>query len=212
MPLHTCTLLTSPLLISTLITSTLAASDSLPHFHGGKLSPYEIGRPAVLLSEADEATLAAGLPITQAYVNADGYSRRLLMVKDIKAPAEVTMGRILDFDRYGEMVKGCDSCERYEMSEEDGIKRIKCSYKVHAASMRFHYFMEHTRSDLDDSVGYWYIQPTGAETCRAFYSCDTKLRTWVPGPVYAVLTKKALEQATIWVDHEAVKQWESELT
>lgn len=43
------------------------------------------------------------------------------------------------------------------------------------------------RSDLDDSVGYWYIQPTGAETCRAFYSCDTKLRTWVAAALTCAL-------------------------
>ena len=36
------------------------------------------------------------------------------------------------------------------------------------------------RSDFDDSVGYWFVQPTGPEKCRVYYSCDTKLRGWVP--------------------------------
>lgn len=132
------------LLASALVVAARGASDSLPHFHRGKFSPYEIGPPSVSLSSSDEQRLAAGEPITQAYVNSDGHSRRLLMVKDIFAPADVVMGRILDFDRYKDMVKGCDECERYEMSESNGLKTIKCSYKIHAASMRFHYFMEHT--------------------------------------------------------------------
>ena len=149
-----------------------AASDSLPHFHTGKFSPYELGPPSVLLSSADEEKLASGEPVTQAFVNEDGGSRRLLMVKDIHAPADVIMGRILDFDRYSKMVKGCDSCVPYSLQEVAGLRIIKCSYKIRAATMRFHYFMEHTydpeqnclvwrldysrRSDLDDSVGYWY--------------------------------------------------------
>ena len=49
------------------------------------------------------------------------------------------------------------------------------------------------RSDFDDSVGYWFVQPTGQEKCRVYYSCDTKLRGWVPGPVYNLLGKTALK-------------------
>ena len=44
------------------------------------------------------------------------------------------------------------------------------------------------RSDIDDSVGYWFAQPTGPTSCRVFYSCECKLRGWVPGPVYALMT------------------------
>ena len=40
-----------------------------------------------------------------------------------------------------------------------------------------------------------------------YYSCVTKLRTWVPGPVYKLLTSAALRQATTWVDTESVKEW-----
>lgn len=141
---------------ASLLSIARAASDKLPHFHRGKFSPYEIGPPSVLLSAADEEKLASGDPITQAFVNADGHSRRLLMVKDIKAPVDVVMGRILDFDHYREMVKGCDSCERYEMSESDGLKTIKCSYKIHAATMRFHYFMEHTY-DPEQNCLTWHL-------------------------------------------------------
>ena len=63
------------------------------------------------------------------------------------------------------------------------------------------------RSDLDDSVGYWFAQPTGPASCRVYYSCECKLRGWVPGPVYNVLTKKALKQATTWVSTESLKEW-----
>ena len=41
------------------------------------------------------------------------------------------------------------------------------------------------QSDIDDSIGYWYVQQRGPEDCRVYYSCVTKLRTWVPGRVLA---------------------------
>jgi len=55
-------------------------------------------------------------------------------------------------------------------------------------------------SDLDDSVGYWYIQPKTRESCRVYYSCDTKLRGWVPAPVYTILSKTAIKQAYTYAD------------
>ena len=65
------------------------------------------------------------------------------------------------------------------------------------------------RSDLDDTVGYWYVDPAGRATCRVFYSCECKLRGWVPGPVYNMLTKEAVKKATTWVERESVKEWRS---
>ena len=56
-------------------------------------------------------------------------------------------------------------------------------------------------------MGYWYVQPTGAEECRVYYSCDTTLRGWVPAPVYTLLGKTALKQTTTWVNEEALKEW-----
>ena len=66
------------------------------------------------------------------------------------------------------------------------------------------------RSDLDDTVGYWYVEPTGRASCRVFYSCECQLRGWVPPPVYNVLTKEALKKATTWVSVESVKEWKAQ--
>ena len=48
------------------------------------------------------------------------------------------------------------------------------------------------------------------EECRVYYSCVTKLRGWVPAPVYGMMTKAALKQTTSWLDVEAVKAWQHE--
>lgn len=199
-----------------------AATDVERHYHGGRLSKYRLGKPKLLLSSADEERLQEGQAVMQA-VAADDGSRRMIMVQDIDAPVHVVMGRIVDLERYDQMVQGVDSCVNYVSTEQDGIKTLKSKYEIHAAHMKLTYYMEHTydpaqncmvfnldydrRSDLDDSVGYWFAQPTGPASCRVFYSCECKLRGWVPGPVYNVLTKKALKQATTWVSTEALKEW-----
>jgi len=131
----------------------------------------------------------------------------------------------MDLDHYSEMVSGCDNCETYSRSEQGGQRIVKSTYEISALHMRFKYFVTHTydptqrcmifrldydrRSDFDDSVGYWYVDPTGRASCRVFYSCECKLRSWVPGPIYNMLTKEAVKKATTWVEREAVKEFRS---
>jgi len=201
----------------------LAATEEQRHYHRGKLTKYKIGPPSLLLSDADEERLKGGHAVMQALVAEDG-SRRMISVQDIKAPADVVMGRIVDFEKYDQMVQGVNSCVNYVSAETaEGIKVLKSRYTIHAAHLKMTYFMEHRydpeqhcvvfhldyerQSDLDDSVGYWYAQPRGPAECRVFYSTECKLRGWVPGPVYSLLTKKALGQATTWVSAEALKEW-----
>lgn len=69
----------------------LAASEEQPHYHNGKLKPYKMGPPSLLLSADDEAKLRSGQPVMQALVGEDG-SRRMISVQDIDAPASIVMG------------------------------------------------------------------------------------------------------------------------
>ena len=62
------------------------------HYHTGKLSKYEIGPPALLLSSADEQRLRSGRAVMQTITSEDGTSRRMVMVQDINAPSQVVLG------------------------------------------------------------------------------------------------------------------------
>lgn len=225
------------------------ANANLPHYHRGVLPRYEIGPPDLKLSASEAKRLQDGETIMQAIlidlqsgkaVGSAGSSdadadvqggkraRRLLMVKDICAPQSIITERLLDYEAYPRMVKGCDVLQPYarfetKRSGRQPLQTLKAKYSIHALHMRFNYFMVHEwapdegcmvfyldydkRSDMDDSVGYWYLQSMGPERCRVYYSCVTRLRTWVPGPVYKLLTKTACKQATVWIDHESVKAW-----
>ena len=71
--------------------SAAGASESEPHYHDGKLIPYGIGPPAVLLSDADKAKLRSGKPVMQVLADEMG-ARRLVMVQDIAAPPQIVFG------------------------------------------------------------------------------------------------------------------------
>jgi len=198
-------------------------SDTQPHYHQGKLTPYEIGAPSLLLSARDEDRLRAGRPVMQALVGEDGQTRRLIMVQDIPVPSSVALGRIMDVDAYDRMVSGVDRCVTYASSESSGMRTVKSTYEISALNIKYTYHVEHLydpkaqcmvfrldyskRSDLDDTVGYWYVDTTGRSSCRVYYSCECKLRGWVPGPVYSMMTKEALKKATVWVSHESIKEY-----
>lgn len=200
-----------------------AATDSQPHYHRGKLTPYKVGPPSVLLSSRDEQCLRSGKPVMQALVAEDGVTRRMIMVQDIPVPSSIVLGRIMDLNAYDRMVSGVDSCVRYASAESHGVQTVKAEYEIHALHLKYKYFVEHTydpkaqcmvfrldyarRSDLDDTVGYWFVDSTGRSSCRVFYSCECKLRGWVPGPVYSMMTKEALKKATVWVSDESIKEW-----
>jgi len=199
------------------------ASDSEPHYHDGKLTRYELGPPSVLLSDADEAKLRSGKPVMQVLEDELG-ARRLVMVQDIAVPPQIVFGRICDTNNYAQMVDGVNLCANYDTAQaEGGLRTVKSTYEIAVMHLKFKYFMTHQvdpaqhcmtfhldydrKSDIDDSVGYWYVMNQGRQSSRVYYSCECKLRGWVPSPVYNVMTKEALKKATTWVEREAVKEW-----
>ena len=67
-------------------------TQSQRHYHGGRLTRYEIGPPAVQLSASDESRLRSGRAVLQSVESEDGLSRRLIMVQDIQAPSHIVLG------------------------------------------------------------------------------------------------------------------------
>jgi len=61
------------------------------------------------------------------------------------------------------------------------------------------------KSDLDDSVGYWYVQENSNvdKLTRVYYSVHVKVPEWLPSFAVDMLKTKALKSATAWVKVEA---------
>ena len=51
------------------------------------------------------------------------------------------------------------------------------------------------RSDMDDSVGYWYVEGTPLG-CRVYYSQDTLLPGWIPAGLRKSFSRVALVSCT----------------
>merc|ERR1719247_4005122 len=91
----------------------------------------------------------------------------------------------MDLKKYPEMVSGVDSLEIYASDEQKGQQIVKSTYEISALHMRFKYFVTHTydpsqrcmvfhldydrKSDLDDTVGYWYVDQKSRNSCMVFH-------------------------------------------
>jgi len=159
----------------------------------------------------------------------DGSSGRGLVVLDVHSPTEIVWSRILDYNNYAKMVSGCSASKNYNVVDHKPTKSNKflsqtiyTRMKIGISVISLEYFIKHSyhpklnvltwtldyskTSDLDDSVGYWYVieHPTkGAEWSRVYYSVDVALPNWLPNYVKDFFSTKALTDATAWVKRES---------
>ncbi|MCB9675556.1 MAG: SRPBCC family protein [Alphaproteobacteria bacterium] len=195
----------------------LAADASKPHPHQGVLAKMP-GAPEVpTLTAEDLATLKEGKSVLKQERGKDG--GRGIAIQDVHADAKTIWSRILKFDRYPDWVDNVKTCENYE----EGGGTIKTHFVIGAALFSAEYWIRHeykpsqnymtweldyTReSDLDDSVGFWYIEelPDKPGWSRLYYSVDVKVGGWVPGFVEDMVAKSGLTKATSWVKRESEK-------
>lgn len=194
---------------------TLAADPKSPHEHQGVVSPYPATPAAIELTADELSSLQSGKAVRKQLKGESG--GRGLAVQDIKAPKSVVWGRILDYDAYPRMVDGVDECGNYRV---DG-QNIYTRFVISAMFSKVEYYIHHVyrkdldyltwtldygrESDLDDSVGYWYVTEPADHPgyTRVFYSVDVRIKGWVPKMVEDMIAKKGLAQATEWVKKES---------
>ena len=201
------------------ITGAWAADASKAHPHAGILKPYPSKPDIPTLTAADLARLADGKSV-QKQIKKDGESGgRGLAVQDVHASPEQIWNRILSLEKYPEWVSNVTETETYE--KQNG--HVKARFVLSATVMSVEYFIDHTyypeanyltwtldysrESDLDDSVGFWYVQPLAEKPgwSRLYYSVDVKLKGWVPGFIENMIAKSGLTKATAWVKLESEK-------
>mmetsp|Transcript_54080 Transcript_54080/g.65289 ORF Transcript_54080/g.65289 Transcript_54080/m.65289 type:complete len:342 (+) Transcript_54080:47-1072(+) len=199
-----------------IVTKTIEASNfNKPHHHQGKVTPYPPGDPKVKLDKRAIGILNAGKPyqtqITQ------GASGRALCVQDIHAPPSVVWDRILDFNKYATMVDRVSQSSNYQNVKQSYGEDIYTRMTISFPLLKLEYFIKHCyhpkqkslvwtldydrQSDLDDSVGYWYViaHPDKEGWSRVYYSVELVIFDWVPEFVKKALMGKALTDATAWV-------------
>lgn len=196
-----------------------AADATQPHPHSGVLSPYPSSPTLPTLSADDLAKLADGKPVQKQMKESGSSGGRGLAVQDVHATPEEIWSRIMALDKYTEWVSNVTECEVYETKGA----HTKARFVLSATVMSVEYFIDHTfypdknyltwtldyskESDLDDSVGFWYVQPLQEKPgwSRLYYSVDVQLKGWVPGFIENMITKSGLSKATSWVKRESEK-------
>jgi len=190
---------------------------SEPHPHQGVIKPVAGGDPGITLDADALKMLQAGNPYQT--LTQSGRSGRGLVVQDIKAPVDVVWEHILDFDYYSQMVPKTAESETYKTEDlGDGRKRFWVRMMIGFPMLKIQFFTSHLydpvrnsliwtldytrKSDLDDSVGFWYVIPhpdNPNRWTRLYYSVDVLIFPWMPQFVVDYLSNKALTDATAWV-------------
>jgi carbon monoxide dehydrogenase subunit G len=192
------------------------------HPHQGMLTPYKGEPPKITLSAADLILLDKGETVMKQ--SEAGLGGRGMAVQDIAAPTDVVWDRILDFDGYPKMIANVKQIEVYEKNPE----RVKVRFVIGQFGIKLEYFIDHVvhrdkgfmtwtldysrKSELDDSVGYWYVEPhpTRKGETRLYYSVDVRMRGFVPAFVQDMVRQEGLVRATRWVKAFSEKQHSSQ--
>jgi len=150
-------------------------------------------------------------------VNEGAGGGRGMSIQDVAAPPDAVWSRITSYEDYPKWVGPVAECKNYEVAGD----HIKTRFLLKGLGFRVEYFIDHTyrpdqgfmtwtldyarKSDLDDSVGYWFVQahPTREGWTRLYYSVDVRMKGRVPKFVQDLITRKGLTEATAWVKRES---------
>jgi hypothetical protein len=189
----------------------LAADASVPHEHKGKLKPYPRPPKPLVLSAAEQATLAKGAPVMRQAEGEGG--GRGLAVFVVDAPPDLVWSTIQEFKSYPRWIPEVKQCDVYR---KNGGK-TGVHFQIKSFPITIDYYIAHDfdlagrwgtwtldysrQSDLDDSVGFWRVSEIEGQPGRARveYSVDIALKGFVPGFIRDILVDNGLKAATSWV-------------
>lgn len=195
----------------------VAADATTAHPHQG-IAPKFSGKPSTPALTADDlAALAKGEAVLKQEKGDSG--GRGIAVQHINASPDRIWSRITAYDMYPKWVENVDECEVYKREGDS----IYARFDISAMFVGVEYYVKHTyrpaegymtweldysrTSDLDDSVGFWIVEPVDGQpgVTRVYYSVDVRLSGWVPSAIEDMIAKSGLTKATAWVKRESEK-------
>jgi ribosome-associated toxin RatA of RatAB toxin-antitoxin module len=197
----------------------LAADANKPHPHRGKLKPYSAEFKPVKITAADENKLAAGKPVFKKFEEKGEAAGRGFAIFVVDAPPDVVWKTIKSIEKWPRWIDNMKESEVYERKGE----QVKARFIIGAMGLSVEYFIDHRfreankyvtwtldydrESDLDESVGFWKLDPYNGDPnrTRVIYSVDIAVRGWVPGFIRTLLVDRGLKEATGWITRESEK-------
>lgn len=210
----------------------VAPVDNYPY--QGMFLPFAPGDPAQLqLPEEAYPTLQDGKVYRRLVLDTKKYTAEAIMVQDIAAPPEIIWNILLDFDDYQSNIFGVMTSQNYRTerpaknkpfqrrSQNPSAYSTKMTvgiphifelesyfhHEYHADDDVLLWTVDHSQaSDLDDSVGFWWIQAlpntsSGLPRTRVTYRANIswKKLAWVPEFLQEYLGQKVFTEAVTWV-------------
>ena len=199
-----------------------ATQQTVPsHGHQGIIPAYTGAPPSIRLSTGDQATLGRGESVRRVQER-DG-NVHALAVFTVNAPAECVWSLLLDFPAYARGLRDMSESALYRKDGRDFYVRFRYRHWLLGS---YTYYVRHTypgsakgwgtwtldyehRSDLDDSVGFWRVEPVvgDGQSSRVFYSATVRYRGWAPAWLRRVFVEGALAETAAWVGKSAEARW-----
>ena len=204
------------------VLTVIAADPRHPHPHQGFLAKYERKAPSEYgLTNALRGVSRERLQqkaVCRMLLLPSGY-KRCTAIREVEAPADLVFARIIDLPAYPRMINGITRCDVYQRGFVSPRVRSVCAhYRVRELGVTLEAFMAHEfevgrrcltfsldysrRSDITDTVGYWYVERVDQNWSRLYYSIDSSMPAWLPPPLRDALLNVAAKRATGWVDAE----------
>ena len=192
-----------------------SADPSVPHIHSGAFKQYQHAKPSKYGLSAGRVPKSERMKKPVVIIKTLPERRglqRSMMVQDVAVPPDVVWQLLLDFPKYPNFIHGLQHCKPYGRRRTlTGGRRECAAYTIKAFGFSVSYYLDHVyeplkqsmtwtldytkRSDLFDSVGYWYVEETPLGS-RVYYSQDTLLPPWIPGPIRKAFASVAMKSAT----------------
>lgn len=201
----------------------VAASETEHHPHQGRTTPYAGEPPRPELTSEEQKLVAKGEPVLKRIPDPDGQGGRGVAVFSVKAPSDIVWSVISDFAEYPKWISNLKSTQIYK-TEGDFIY---VAFTVGIPLLgNYTYYIKHTfppkknwltwtldysrLSDLDDSVGFWRVDPDpiNPNGCIVSYSVAIQITQSVPQFVRNLVEKQGLKQATQWVKEQSEKRYQ----
>lgn len=198
-----------------------AADPTKPHSHQGKVKAYSGEPPKITLSPEQLKKIDAGeTAYTQTSKDNGGNA---VAVFKVDAPVATVRKIIADFGSYKEWIPSLKGLKIYK--EDKDAHKYWAEFNIEVTKFfvttQYTYYIEHTfpleakgwgtwkldysrLSDLDESVGFWRVDPVddNPKQSLVFYSVDLRIGGLL-NLIKGIIIDEGLKEATQWVKKAA---------
>jgi hypothetical protein len=197
----------------------MAADINNPHPHQGKVKAYVGEPPEIKLSESQLKQVNAGQTAYTQTSKDNGGSA--VAIFKVNASPDRVRKIIADFDSYPKWIDSLKGIKVYKREGDKVFVEFNVEVTKFLITSKYTYFIEHNfpiekkgwgtwkldysrHSDLDESVGFWRVDPVEGNPNQSlvYYSCELRIGGFL-NLLKGFIIDEGLKEATQWVKKAA---------